>query len=374
MNRNLQSWGVWLIATVALGFALHQGRDILAPFALAVFIWLVMEGFARSIRKFVPALPDWLAHMASIAIVAVGVVLVISVMAQGVREFASHADLYEARINDVIAKVYGVIGMERAPTLGELLFSDASVRFIEPALEAAQGLAANLVLILIYVGFLYLASTTWSQKLDKIFPASTARDQAREVGEEVRRSMEQYLWVQTLISVIISLLTYATLLTLGLDNPMFWAFIIFFLNFIPTIGSIFAAVLPALFALVQPAWPDFMPADPAWCALIVFLAVSVWQFGIGNFVQPRLMGDSLNLSALVVLLSLAIWGALWGIPGMFLAAPMTVMIMILIAQVPGARWIAVLLSADGSPGVRSPLKEGADKNAAQDPAAQDPAA
>jgi AI-2 transport protein TqsA len=84
--------------------------------------------------------------------------------------------------------------------------------------------------------------------------------------------------------------------------------------------------------------------------VIVFLSVSVWQFMIGNFLGPRMTSNSLNLSALVVLLSLAVWGALWGLPGMFLSAPLTVLIMIVLAQIPGARWIAVLMSADGNPG------------------------
>jgi predicted PurR-regulated permease PerM len=93
-----------------------------------------------------------------------------------------------------------------------------------------------------------------------------------------------------------------------------------------------------------------MPDDSLLCGAIVFAGVAVWQFLIGNFVAPRMQAKSLNLSALVVLLSLAVWGALWGAPGMFLSAPLTVLIMIVLAQIPGARWIAVLLSADGDPG------------------------
>jgi predicted PurR-regulated permease PerM len=164
--------------------------------------------------------------------------------------------------------------------------------------------------------------------------------------------MEQYLWVQTALSIVSTLLTYVTLLIVGLDNALFWAFVIFVLNFIPTVGSIIATILPTLFAVVQPlsAWPDWMPNDSLLCAVIVFLGVSVWQFLIGNFVAPRMQADSLNLSPLVVLLSLAVWGALWGPAGMFLSAPLTVMVMIVLGQVPGARWIAVLLSANGNPG------------------------
>lgn len=355
MNRGLITWGIWITAAVAIGWTLHLGREILAPFALSVFVWLVMEGLARAIRRLAPVLPDWTAHAVSILLTAAAVVGFISVLAQGVRDFAAHADLYEGRINTLIADAYGLVGLKDAPSLSKLLFSDASVRFIEPILASAQGLAGDVVIVMIYVGFLYLASTTWSKKLDRIFPGEASRAKARLVGAEVRRSMEQYLWVQTVLSLITSALTYASLAVLGLDNALFWAFVIFFLNYIPTIGSIFATVLPALFALVQPVWPAWMPGDPSVNAVLVFGAVGVWQFAIGNFLQPRMMGDSLNLSAIVVLLSLAVWGALWGIPGMFLSAPLTVILMILIAQIPGARWIAVLASADGAPGLRAPL-------------------
>ena len=95
--------------------------------------------------------------------------------------------------------------------------------------------------------------------------------------------------------------------------------------------------------------PGIAPDTSYVYAAIVFGIVSFWQFSIGNFVQPRMMGDSLNLSALVVLLALAIWGVIWGIPGMFLSAPLTVIMMILWAQSDDTRWLAILLSADGDP-------------------------
>ena len=153
--------------------------------------------------------------------------------------------------------------------------------------------------------------------------------------------MERYLWVQTVMSLIITALTYVTLKIIGLDNALFWSFLIFFLNYIPTIGSIAAVALTTAVALVQ--FPTLGPVAA------VFAGVGVWQFVIGNFIQPRMTGDSLNLSAVVVLLALAIWGLVWGIVGAFLAAPMTVMIMIVLAQFPSTRWIAILLSADGKP-------------------------
>jgi AI-2 transport protein TqsA len=349
-NRTYMTAGVWIISTVAIGMVLAQGAHILAPFALAVFIWLVMEGFAHAVRKPLPNLPVWAAHLFAMLVVAISIVIFIGVLRGAVMEFASKSDLYEARINDLIVQVYTLLGLQDAPRLSTLIFSDATVRFVEPALASVQGLAGDMVLIMIYVAFLYVTSSSFSRKLDRIFVRPHDRERARLIGAQIRRTMEQYLWVQTALSIITTALTYATLTAMGLDNALFWSFVIFVLNYIPTIGSIVAGILPALFAIAQPVWPGYMPDDPMLCAVAVFLGISIWQFVIGNFVSPRMTSNSLNLSALVVLLSLAVWGALWGLPGMFLSAPLTVLIMIVLAQIPGARWIAVLMSADGNPG------------------------
>jgi predicted PurR-regulated permease PerM len=197
------------------------------------------------------------------------------------------------------------------------------------------------VFTLIFLAFLFPAASVMGEKLDQIFRGKGRREAARDVLARIRVSMERYLWVQTVMSLIITALTYITLVIIGLDNALFWSFLIFFLNYIPTIGSLAAVILTTAVALVQ--FPTLGPV------VAVFAGVSVWQFVIGNFVQPRMTGDSLNLSAVVVLLALSIWGLVWGIVGAFLAAPLTVMIMIVLAQFPTTRWIAILLSADGKP-------------------------
>ncbi len=343
--------GVWVIATGVIVYGLNVGADIFAPFALAVFLWLVIEGFARLLTERVKKLPQWAAQAAAVLSVLGASVAVITIFVDGLNEFAKNAGAYEQRINEVINEAYALFNIQSVnpPDLSALLFNQENTKFVQPILDSVQGLASSFVLILIYIAFLFLAETTWSAKLDNIFQTTGSREQARRVGHDIRKSMEEYLWVQTIISAIITVLTYITLTILGLNNALFWAFIVFFLNYIPTIGSIVAAFLPGLFALAQSEWPAYLPADPTINAIIVFAAVSCWQFVIGNFIQPRMMGETLNLSALVVLVSLSVWGAIWGIPGMFLSAPLTVLMMIILAQIPGAQWLAVLLSADGKP-------------------------
>ena len=400
--------GVWIIATVAIGMVLSQGAKILAPFAMAIFVWLVMEGLARAIRRPFPKLPDWLAHAFSIAVVAVSIIAFASILRGAIGEFTERAGEYESRINSIIERAYNTLGLtgepseianapeataqpgassstrvetpvtpsanarpnqppstaapadaeaaratvstSKPPTLSDLFYSDTTIGLAQAAANAVSGLVGDMVIIMIYVAFLFVTANSFTRKFDFIFSLPEDRERARLIGNDVRRTMEQYLWVQTSLSVINTSLTYVTLLALGLHNALFWAFVIFVLNYIPTIGSIVAGILPALFAFVQDDWPAWMPQDELWCAAAVFFGVSIWQFLIGNFLGPRMTSNSLNLTALVVLLSLAVWGALWGLPGMFLSAPLTVLVMIVLAQIPGARWIAVLMSADGNPG------------------------
>lgn len=352
MERSLTA-GVWIIATGIIIALLYLGRDILAPFALAVFLFLVMEGFARAIDNRIAYIGPGPARAIAILTVLGGFVGFIVLLARGIAEFSAQSVSYEQRINALIADVYGQIGMGTAPTLTELVFNEGNQRFIATIANATGDLSSDLVLLLIYIAFLFLAQSAWPAKLDAVFTHPENRMQAKEVGDAARRGIETYLWTQTVISALITLLTYITLIVLGVENALFLAALIFILNYIPTVGSIVAALVPPLFALVQPGVPEWIPgADPRDAYIyagLVFAGVSFWQFAIGNFVQPRLMGETLNLSALVVLLSLALWGALWGIPGMFLSAPLTVLMMILFAQSDSTRWVAILLSANGKP-------------------------
>ncbi|MEM7766342.1 MAG: AI-2E family transporter [Pseudomonadota bacterium] len=354
MNRGLTT-GTWIIATGVIIALLYLGRDILAPFAMAIFLFLIIEGFARTIQRTFNLKQLWIGRSAAILIVVGGFIGFVVLMAQGVAQFGgSQAGDYERRINGLISDVYGFVGMGDAPTLTELVFNETGQRFFGVLAAALGDLSGDLVLILIYVAFLFLAEANWPSKLDAIFPQSENRAQVKAVGDQARRSIEAYLWTQTVISAITTLLTYVSLVLLGVENAVFLAALIFVLNYIPTLGSIVAALVPPLFALVQPTLPGWLPldspADAYLYAALVFGAVSLWQFSIGNFLQPRMMGDSLNLSALVVLVGLAVWGAIWGIPGMFLSAPLTVLMMILFAQSENTRWIAILLSSDGKPG------------------------
>ena len=145
--------------------------------------------------------------------------------------------------------------------------------------------------------------------------------------------------MKTAVSLLTGMVSYVILRLIGVDFAAIWALMIFFLNFIPNIGSLIGVVLPALLTLVQ--FETYTPF------LMVTLGLGATQFVIGNVVEPAYMGRSLNLSSFMIVLSLTFWGLIWGIPGMFLSVPIMVVFTIVCSHFNELRWIAVLLSSDG---------------------------
>lgn len=336
------SVSLWILAAAVVVAGLYWFGDILAPFALAIFLWLVIDAFARALHERIAFFPRWAALPLAILIVLAGAAGIVMVIVDSAAEFAARAPDYQARIAEIVAMIYDRLGLEDPPSLRQLMEAAGPGRFLGAVAAAFQGLLSQSLFVLIYIAFLFAAQASFPRKMDALFPEPDDRMRAGAALEAINRSVQDYLRVQTILGVIAAVATYLTLVVIGLDNALFWSFLIFLLSYVPTIGPIVSTILPTLFALVQ--------FSSLWMVGAVFAGVGFWQFIAGNVLQPRMQGESLNLSTLVVLLSLAIWGELWGIIGMFLAAPLTVMLMIIFAQFASTRSIAVLLSADGRPG------------------------
>jgi AI-2 transport protein TqsA len=337
-----QRGALWIVATGVIVVGLYVFREPLTQFSMALILWLAIDGLTETLDKRIPYLPRWLALPMALVVVLSIVAMISFVVVNNVAAIIGDITRYEFRLNQVLSQLHQFVGSPgRSPTIGDLVAQFDPARLTAEIGESLQNAASAAIFTLIYLAFIFPAAGVMSDKIDYIFRGKGQRQATREVLARIRESMERYLWVQTLMSLIITALTFVTLRIIGLENALFWSFLIFFLNYIPTIGSIAAVVLTTAVALVQ-----FSTLDPV---IWVFAGVGAWQFIIGNFIQPRMTGDSLNLSAVVVLLALAIWGTVWGIVGAFLAAPITVMLMIVLAQFQSTRWIAILLSADGKP-------------------------
>ncbi len=337
---------VWIVALGVVVAGLWWARDWLTQFALALILWFAIDNLRTFLLRRAPGMPRWVSLVAALVLVLSLVAVIGFMVMTNVGDIAGRLGQQGPRLNAFVHQAHGALGLGGAPpTLDALIAGIDSEKLMTTVGAAFQNVVGDLVFILIYLGFLFSAAATFHEKLDRIFPDAAQREEVRLVLTEIRQSMGTYLWVQTLMSLVITGLTLATLWFLGMPNAAFWAFLIFFLNYIPTIGSLFAVGLVTLAAVVE--------FNTLGQVALVAGGVGVWQFLVGNFVQPRLTGDSLNLSAVVVLLSLALWGSIWGIVGAFLSAPLTTMIMLVCAQNASTRWIAILLSEDGCPKVLS---------------------
>jgi predicted PurR-regulated permease PerM len=330
------------LAVVAGAAALYWMRGILTPLAMAVFLAVMIDSFARVLLMRVPRFPKALALPAAIILsIAMFAAAVWVVTANGA-SFVGQMRDYAPRLNEVIAKVASLVGIKVAPTIGDLIDQLDPSKYAGAAAQSLQNFASNAILVLIYLGFIIASRRGFSRKIVALYPHRAERDGAVQLFQRIRNGVEQYLWIQTVTGLMIAAAAWVVMMLLRLDNALFWAFLIFVAAYIPILGGAVGCILPPLFALVQ--FPDSF-----WPALILFGALELIFFVVGNVILPRMQGDTLNMDPTVVLLSLAVWGALWGVTGMFLSTPLTVAAMLILAQFDGTRWIAILLSEDGDP-------------------------
>ena len=330
-----------IIAVIATAYALFWMRGILTPLALAMFLMVMVDGFARTLARYAPFLPEWSVLPVTLLLTALGFGLTVYAVAANAAGFG--AELFDAapRLNTLIAQVAGAFGIRVPPTVQQLINQLNPIRYLGNIAAALQTFGSGAAYVLIYFGFLIASRAGFQKKADALYPDVIEREHATQVFLRIRNGVERYLWLQTVTGAMIALLSWALMAALGLNSAVFWAFLIFIVCYIPVIGGFIAGALPPLFALVQ-----FVPW---WPAAVLAVGLQIILFVVGNVVLPRMQRDSLNIDPVVVLLSLAFWGAIWGIVGMFLSTPLTVMGIIILAQFPGSRWIAILLSGDGEP-------------------------
>lgn len=333
-----------ILAVIAVGAALYWMRNILTPLALAMFLAIMIDSFARRLEHHWPRLPDTLSLAVAIvlSLLIFGVTAV--VVAGNAVSFGNQLAGYGPRLDALILQFGGLFafaGVEAPESIAELFRKIDLTKYLSQMVNGLRGVGSDALFVLIYLGFIVAARRGFKRKIVALFPHNQERAEAVAIFNRIRFGVERYLWVQTVTGLMIAAGSWIAMMILGLENALFWAFLIFLASYIPVIGGIVGVALPGVFALVQ-------FESPFW-ALGLLAALQIIQAYIGNVVTPRMQGDSLNIDPVVVLLALALWGALWGLPGMFLSTPLAVMAMIILAEFEGSRWIAILMSENGDP-------------------------
>ena len=332
---------VLVLAVIATGAALLWLKPILTPLMLALFLMVLVDELARRLQRRVPALGVG----ASLAIALVLLAIVFTVLGvfvfQNASNFVGELMSRGPKLGVRIGGVISGFGVHLPAKLMRMLSRLDPTVYIGPVAISAQNVLVEGGLTLLYLGFLLASRNGLGRKIVTLFPTHERREQAREIFERIRVGIERYVWVQTITGMMIAACAWGLMAFLGLDNATFWALFIFLTSYIPMIGAAAGILAPVAFSLLQFSSP--------WTAVILLSGLEAIMFVIGNMILPRMQGRSLNLDPVVLLISLAFWGALWGLPGAFLSSPLTVMAMVILAQFHSTRWIAVLLSGDGEP-------------------------
>ncbi len=326
-----------LAASVVVVVAgLKAAAPLILPFLISVFLAIASIPFVSWLqaRKVPSALAVILTLLVDVAVLAVLAVIV----GRSVNEFTAAAPQYQARIQAMAARVLGFLQTHGVDTSQwqpvQYLNPGAMFDMVGSTLSAIASVLSNTFLVLLALIFILFEAAGFPRKLMAAFggrPEYTGR------LEGVARQIQRYLAIKTLVSMATGLLAGIWVGALGLGVPLLWGLLAFLFNYVPTLGSIVAAVPPVLLALVQ---------FGVWRAVLVAVGYVVINIVLGNFLEPYLYGRRLGLSTLVVFLSLVFWGWVWGPVGMLLSVPLTMLVKIALENTADLRWIAVMLDAN----------------------------
>lgn len=325
---------IGIIALVAVGFVLKTAQVVILPLIIA---WLLSYLLAPIVNFLVRhRVPTGVAVLAVVALL-IGFFYLIGIFIQTrVLGFINQYDVYA----DQLTQIGSDLGARF--NISENVLRDFDwTRQIGSRLVLLSGsfvsILNNMILILIFLVFMLLGKPFTQYKVKQAFPEHQAR-KITEVSNSITGQISRYLSIKLLISAVTALLAWLLLTIVGVDFPVTWAVFTFLLNFIPMVGSAVASIPPVLIAVVQ-FYPSF------WPAVVVLIGLLAIQQTMGSFIEPKLAGDSLNLSPVVILLSLVFWGWLWGIVGALLSTPIAAAIKIVCENIEGLRPVSVLMGS-----------------------------
>jgi predicted PurR-regulated permease PerM len=324
---------------VIVAAGLKAASALVTPFLLAVFIAVLVAPPLQYLRNH--GLPGWAAMLIIVALlIAVGGG-VIGLFTGSLNEFNANLPEYQQRLKamsgDLLSWIDGLGVHVSRDTFHSLADPSRALGYASELIRGLGGVLTNALMILLTVIFLLVEANNLPSKLRF---ALKSPDDSMQQMREVTHTINRYMFIKANTSLLTGALIWLWLAFLGVDFAAMWATLAFLLNFVPTIGSIIAAVPAVLLALVQ------LGPETAVLAAIGYICVNI---GIGNAIEPRIMGRGLGLSTLVVFLSLVFWGYILGSAGMFLSVPLTMALKIALDANPQTRPIAILLGPEIRP-------------------------
>lgn len=323
-------------AVVVLIYGMQAAQRILVPFLVAVFLAVICTPLLHGMRRL--KIPAGIAVLVIVAGI-IGILALAGAFVGGsIAEFTARLPFYEQQLNSKLADLASRFDTQFSVSdLLDQIEISSPMGLVANLFTGLQSLFANFFLIIFTVVFLLLEASTMPRKLQLVLAGSHADP---DYFKRFTHSVQRYLGIKTLISLVTGALAYTLTALVGLDFPLLWGLLAFLFNYVPTIGSLIAAIPPIVLALVQFGLVQ---------AAIIGVGYLALNVTIGGLIEPRVMGRGLGLSTLVVFLSLVFWGWVFGPIGMLLSVPLTMTAKIALESSERTVPIAILMGSGGDP-------------------------
>jgi AI-2 transport protein TqsA len=336
-NPSSTSRVVSFAAVIVIIYGLQMAKALLVPFLVAAFLALItVRPMLWMQSKRVPA---FIAALAIVSVIMLFLAIVGAIVGTSIADFTAALPSYQARLDGIIQRALGFIaarfdGVDSLQSVSDMIDPGWAMGLAASILNGLKDVLTNVFLIFFTMIFILLEASTAETKVRAAFGRS---------ADSLRRpriflaNLGRYLGIKTIVSMATGLLAGLLTWSLGVDFPLLWAMLAFLLNYVPTIGSIIAAVPAVLLALVQ-----LGPGEASATAL-GFIAINIV---FGNFLEPRLMGYGVGISPLIVFIGLVFWGFIFGPVGMLLSVPLTMTLKLGLENDRRTRWIAILIGSE----------------------------
>ena len=333
---------LYSVTAVIAVYVLVVAKAILLPLVISIVIAYLILALGESFGDLPVVgkhIPKWLAFGLALLSVVVTLIFLLNLIIDNVEQVIAKSPDYQKSLSSLLEQVAALLRLESIPTIAQLIAMVDMPAMFRMTLDPLRSVAGNVFLIIFYVSFILLERATIRQKMSALFSDPDGYENFEETITEIEQKIRKYVGIKIFVSVLTAGFSYIVMAYLEIDFAAFWAVLIFLMNFIPYVGSIIAVAFPVVLTLLQ-----FNSFEKFLLALGLLVGV---QVVVANVIEPKVMGESLNLSPLMILLALAAWGSIWGIVGMIICIPMMVIAMIVFAQFPNTRGLAILMSQTG---------------------------
>ncbi|RRN66482.1 AI-2E family transporter [Caulobacter sp. 602-1] len=331
--------GTSFLVNFAVGAGLlYVFRAVLWPFTLALVLAILITSLSDRVVRLLPRARRWMVFAITAVIVGGIIAASMAMVIEGASRIVAEMPAMLARIDQLLALVHppggGTLSLESLAQKVEL------APLADRLLGSVQDASAGLGLTLIFLFFLLISRPMIEKRVERIVAERGGRGLA-SVLERSFSGVESYMYVQSVTGLMIAVGSGVVMFAVGLDNALFWSLVILLFSYLPVLGVMAGSVGPTLFALLQ--FPSLTPA------IAVFVGIQIVSSVVGNLVLPKMQADSQNIDPAASLIAVGMWTVIWGVPGAFLAIPLTLALMYALAQYDDLRWLAVLISHDGDP-------------------------